>query len=51
MLELIVSVQRLPNGHTLVGSLYTQVLIELDRQGKEVAKQQLEGRVTRVRRR
>jgi outer membrane protein assembly factor BamB len=45
------SVQRLPNGHTLVSSLYSQITLELDRQGKEVAQTRLEGRVTRVRRR
>jgi hypothetical protein len=45
------SVQRLPNGHTLVSSLYSQLMVELDRQGKEISQTRLDGRVTRVRRR
>jgi HEAT repeat protein len=45
------SVQRLPNGHTLVGSMYTMQMTELDRLGKVLNQERLEGRVICVRRR
>jgi hypothetical protein len=45
------TVQRLPNGNTLVGSLTTQRVVELDRSGNEVWEYRAEGRLMRVRRR
>ena len=44
-------VQRLPNRHTLVGSMYTGQMTELDRQGKVLSQESLVGRVTHIRRR
>jgi len=42
------SVARLANGHVLVCSLTGQCVIELDRDGKEVRKQPVEGRPYRA---
>jgi HEAT repeat protein len=39
------AVMRLSNGHTLVGSMYTNRIIELDKDGKEVANKPAEGQV------
>ncbi len=38
------SVQRLPNGHVLVGSRMGMTLVEIDRHGEEVGRQALNGR-------
>jgi hypothetical protein len=45
-------VQRLPNGHTLVGSQISRRVVELDRNGKELPwSYSAEGQVFMVRRR
>jgi hypothetical protein len=45
------SVQRLPNGNTLVASRYGRYVVELDRNGKEVARLTPEGRPISLERR
>jgi hypothetical protein len=45
------SVMRLPNGNTLVGSMYHMKIVELDRAGKVVRQMQSEGQLKRVRQR
>ena len=45
------SVQRLPNGHTLVASRLSNVVIEFDRRGEEVWRQRTAGRALRAVRR
>jgi hypothetical protein len=44
-------VQRLPNGHTLVGGYSANVLVEIDSKGREVKRQNCDGPVLSANRR